>query len=775
MIKRFGNSFVLSTDNTTYAMKVMPTGHVEHLYYGKRITVNSEEEIDPLVEKRGFAPCNTTVYACPDGSTFDPWISLEDVKLEMSSYGKSDIREPYIELVNPDGSFTSDFLFADAKILKEKPSYSTMPTSYFDESNEGDDANVLKLILKDVSYNLTLELIYSVFESSNVITRMTRLINESDSSIRIQRLMSNQLDFEDSGYDFHTFTGAWGREMHRTSTNVTAGKIVNSSYTGTSSNRANPFVMISDKKTDEDHGDVYGLNLVYSGNHYEALEVSAYGKTRFVCGINPQTFDYKLESGKVFEAPEAVMTFSNQGFNGMSFNMHRFVNHNIVRGEYKLSKRPILLNSWEACYFDINEERLLGLAGKAKEAGIELLVMDDGWFGKRSDDTKALGDWEVNLDKLPGGLKGLSEKVNKLGLRFGIWVEPEMINRDSDLYRKHPDWCISIPGKSHSEGRNQMLLDFTRDEVCEYIIEAMSKVFASGNISYVKWDMNRNFSDVYSQGRGKDFQGEVLHRYVLGFYRVAGELTKRFPKILFEGCASGGNRFDLGMLSYFPQIWASDDTDAYERVIIQNGYSYGYPQSAYTCHVSDSPNHQTTRVSPIETRFNVAAFGSFGYECNLNELCEDDFEAIVNQVAYYKEHREVLLYGDFYRGRAIPESNITEWTVVSPDKDEAMGFVMQNRSVLNVSMQKLYLKGINEHAKYEIGQRRIKYNPHEYGDFANRVNGGYHEQDSAEGYGDALMNAGVFLTQHFAGTGVGENMKIYQDLGSRIYHVKKME
>lgn len=767
MIRKIDEYYVLDTCDTTYAFRVMPTGHLEHLYYGDRIAADSAEDLAPLVEKRAFAPCNSCIYKSPEGEVISPELSLEDVRLEMSTCGKGDNRESFIEIVNSDGSYTSDFLFDSATVEDVKPEYNTMPTSYYDNKADGAN-NVLRVVLRDVSSSLTLEIIYSVFEKSNVITRMTRLINESDSRISIKKIMSTQLDLQGTGFVVHSFGGAWAREMHKYEAKVVNGKFVNSSYTGTSSSRANPFVMISDENTDEDSGNVYGMNLVYSGNHYEALEASSYDKSRFVSGINPKSFEYGLAAGEVFEAPEAVMTFSSRGFNGMSHNMHKFVNNNIVRGKYKNEERPILINSWEANYFDINEDNLLELARSAKDVGIELFVMDDGWFGKRYDDTTSLGDWVVNKDKLPDGIAGIASKINAIGLKFGLWVEPEMVNEVSDLYSMHPDWALRIPGKSHSEGRSQMVLDLTRADVREYLIDSMSKVFEENGVSYVKWDMNRNITDAYSSALGIGEQGEVFHRYVLGFYEIVKTLTNKFPDILFEGCSSGGNRFDLGALCYYPQIWGSDDTDAYERVMIQNGYSYGYPQSTYTCHVSASPNHQTTRTSPLETRFAIAAFGSFGYECNLTKMSKEDIEAIREQIAYYKEHRHIFQYGTFYRGRSIPNDNYTEWTVVSEDKNDAISLIVQNRMVPNLTGLRVHIKGIDPNRKYTVRDRVVSFSAMGVTGIAESNLCSAQEEFSA--YGSTLMNAKAYVMPSFVGTGQGNNVKYFQDLATRIFN-----
>lgn len=795
MIRQCQKTFILETAQTTYCFSVTPSGHLEHLYYGRKIRL-TEDTLEVLKEKRVFTPGNTNLY-----DSEYPGFTLEDVRLEMSSYGKGDIREPFIEVVHADGSYTSDFLYEKSEISTGKAEFETMPGSY-DEKNEVEH---LCVTLRDRHYGLVLELHYYVYAECDVITRNAKLINESGETVQLKRLMSTQIDFDTADYTFTTFNGSWAREMRRTDVKVRSGKHVNASYTGTSSNRANPFVMLSERGTTEDAGNCYGFNLIYSGNHYEAVDVNSYGKTRFVTGINPQSFSWVLESGTHFEAPEAVMTFSENGFNGMSQHMHKFVREHVVRGVWKKRTRPVLLNSWEASYFDINEHKLLSLAKAGKEAGIELFVMDDGWFGERNDDTSSLGDWDVNTKKLPGGIKGICDKVRALGLDFGIWVEPEMINVKSKLYEQHPEWVIDIPGKHHVQGRNQRILDLTRTDVQDFIIEKMTEVFSAADISYVKWDMNRTFTDYFSKELPPERQGEVAHRYVLGLYRCMKTLTERFPEILFEGCSAGGNRFDLGILSYFPQIWASDDTDALCRVEIQNGYSYGYPMSTVSAHVSSCPNHQTLRDTPLETRFNVASFGVCGYECNFCELKKEELDAVKLQIALYKEWREVLQWGNFYRGRSFNDGadgaesvlanmpgNEMEWTCVSEDKTKAVGFLMQKLVVPNVQFNYYKAKGLDPDAKYHFFNRALKYNIKNFGGLVNMVSPIHIKQDSAihnliakfvkmdgeiedcQAYGDTLMHAGVHLKQAFGSTGYNNEVRYYQDFGSRLYFMEKV-
>ena len=797
MIQTADGIFILHTAHTTYAFATLPTGQLEHLYYGRKIRLYEplEEAVRPLREQHTFQPGNCAAYDKEHEN-----YTLEDMCLEMSSYGKGDIREPFVEIVYEDGSISSDFVYDSYEILDEKEVWNTLPNA-----TDGGEKEHLKIRLKDRNSSLVLELFYDIYEACDVICRRSRLIQEGTETVQIRRLMSCQIDFPETDYLFTTFHGAWAREMRKYSTKMQAGRLVNDSYTGTSSNRANPFVMLGRENTGEDQGECYGFHLLYSGNHYEALEVNGYGKTRLVTGINPRSFQWELKAGETFEAPEAVLTYSHKGYNGMSQCMHHFIQEYIVRGTWQNKERPVLLNSWETCYFDINERKLLDLAKAAKETGIELFVMDDGWFGHRNDDKSSLGDWQANTKKLPGGVEGICKKINQMGLDFGIWVEPEMISTDSDLYREHPDWAMEIPGKNHSEGRNQRILDLARKEVQDFVIDQMSRLFSTAPIRYVKWDMNRIVTDSYSQALPAEKQGEVAHRYLIGLYRCMKVLTEQFPEILFEGCAAGGNRFDPGILCYFPQIWASDDTDALCRAEIQTGYSYGYPQSVISNHVSSCPNHQTLRVTPLETRFQVAAFGIMGYECNLKEMKKEEREAIKQQIILYKKWRKTLQFGNFYRGRSFPDSdgsgsvlagingNVTEWTIVSEDQKQAVGLYLQKMVQPNTQYDVYYAKGLSEEIQYHFYNRRLQHNINEFGDLVNSVapvhvrQGSLAHQliakfvkldgeiDDVTAYGDTLMYNGVKLKPAFGGTGFNDQVRHFPDFASRMYFMEENE
>ena len=787
--------FFLQTVHSTYGMRVMETGHLEHLYYGEQITV---DEADPsscalLVMQRVFAPGNTCSY-----DKEHPQISLEDVCLEVSTCGRGDIREPFLEVQFADGSVTSDFTFVSYDVLTmkeraEKLKSSGLPHSYFEEENAS--AECLFIVLQDVTNHLELQLYYTVFADCDVITRSACLINHSDSIVTIERCMSAQLDLTEDYSVVTHFSGAWTREMHREQISLRSGKFVNASYTGTSSNRSNPFMILGHKNTCETFGFCIGCNLIYSGNHYEALEKDSYGKLRFVTGIHPRSFSWQLASEEAFYTPEAVLSFSAQGFRGLSGQLHSFIREHVVRGSWKKKPRPILLNSWEACYFKIDEKKLLQLAKAGKDVGVELFVMDDGWFVGRNDDTSSLGDWEPDQKKLPGGIASLSEKIHELGMDFGIWVEPEMISENSRLYREHPDSVMKIPGHPHSEGRNQCILDLCNPEVRQYVIDQMTKVFSSGDVRYVKWDMNRIFSDIYAPSLPAKQQGETAHRYVLGLYQIMKELTTRFPEILFEGCSAGGNRFDLGILCYFPQIWASDNTDALCRTEIQNSYSYGYPLSTFTAHVSSCPNHQTLRITPLETRFQVASFGVLGYECNLRDLPGSDLKAIREQITLYKKWRDVFQFGTFYRGMENDDSDLEalSWTCVSKDGRRAVGMFFQRLTTPNQPHDWYRPAGLLPDVKYHFYGRNIKYNLKDFGDLINTVSPVHIKQGSAlqeilsklvtmdgekedlTAYGNTLMRAGVALKPAFAGTGYNSDTRLFPDFSSRIYFMEAVE
>lgn len=812
MILRKDNIFLLQTKNSSYFMQVLPSGHIEHIHYGN--TLLSELQYEDLLKnedsevlsemakvlaiKHKNEGGNMVVYA-PE---YYP-MCLEVMPLEMSGFGKGDIREPMIELTYEDGSSTCDFLYENAVITDEITPLETLPSSYDDGKKDGvssmgtdtvvpaymaDHAMQLVITLKEKSKDIRLKMIYKVYPDCNTITRSCKLINDSNEKVRINRLLSNQIDFQNTGFQLTSFHGRWADEMAKTASLCKAGKVVSEELSaGESGSRSNPFTIVSMPDATETAGDCYGFNLVYSGNHYTSLSSNGTFLTRFVSGIQPAGFEWLLTPGEYFEAPEAVMTYSKKGFGGMSRSMHDFVRKHIVRGEWRDKERPILINNWEATYFNFNQNSLLKIAKEASKAGIELFVLDDGWFGARSDDHAGLGDWVVNTKKLPDGLKGLAEKINALGMKFGLWVEPEMVNENSDLYRAHPEWAVRIPGRDHSVGRTQMILDMSRTDVQDYIIDALSKVFSSANISYIKWDMNRIFSDRFSLELPAERMKEFQHRYYIGLYRVMKTLTAGFPHILFEGCSAGGNRFDLGILSYFPQIWASDDTDAVCRMDIQRGYSYGYPANTQGAHVSAVPNHQTLHVVPLETRFSVAAFGCFGYELNLGELSDEQKKQVADQVEFYKQWRSVFQFGDFYR------LDDYRFMVVSKDKSAAVALIFQKESRPNNDYLALKTMGLADDKVYEVANRQVHVNIKAFGSLINTMapihvkqDGIIHgiiarhykmhgEKDEAVATGSILNNCGVRLNPDYGGTGYGEDTRMFRTNDARLYVFAEVE
>ncbi len=772
----------LNTGKTSYVMSVLPTGHLQNLYYGRRIRPLAD--ISPLTQPN-VVPYGTMVAYQKEY----PNIGLDDQCLEYSGLGKGDYREPAIELTAGNGCMVTDFRYKAHRTYKGRSGIPGLPGALGGEQC----CETTEVTLCDDATDIELTLYYCVYPKYDVITRWVRVENKSAQKLTLRRVMSAQLDLFDSNYSFVTFDGTWANERTLHSRKLCEGTFISDSKLGVSSARHNPFVMLTADGCTEEAGRCYGMNLIYSGNHSEVCEVTYTHKTRLLTGINPSSFAWVLRPGEAFYTPEAVFSYSEEGLNGLSHNLHGFVNNHIVRGEWQNRERPIVINNWEATSFHFTQSKLLSIAKEAAAMGVELFVLDDGWFGGRDDDTSSLGDWRVNEKKLPAGLKGLAEKINKLGLDFGLWVEPEMVNENSDLYRAHPDWAIRAPGRTPSEGRNQFILDLTRREIRDYLIEVLSGVFSSANIRYIKWDMNRNFSDMYASSLPPEQQGEFFHRYVLGLYEVLEALTKRFPKILFESCASGGNRFDLGMLCYMPQTWVSDNTDPLCRLSIQEGTSYGYPLSTMGAHVSASPHFSTLRNTPIETRFNVAAFGCFGYELDLSTLFELDKNAIKEQVAYYKAHRRVLQFGRFYRLHGGCDPNKRVWLCVSEDKLKAVAALFQDTAAVGRGHELLRLAGLEDSVDYIVTGRRQYVNLKTLGGLVNNVlpieirgDGIVHTVISShymlalcdevfEAGGDLLNGSGIKLKHQFSGTGYNENVKIFGDYFSRMYEIKARE
>ncbi len=768
-------TFLLRTDHTAYLLRIDAYGHPEHVHYGAPVAL---ADVEALAYKRTLLYGSEVLYQPGDAA-----YCLDNIPLEWSGMGKGDFRVPPLEAELPDGTLTTDFLFERYELHPGALPAKTLPGAYCESES---DAETLVLFLREAAFSLELQLIYTVYPQVDVITRRAVLVNREDTGIRLRRMMSLLLDLPNAGYRLLTLDGDWIQETHRHDRTLMPGCFVNESTTGASSNRHNPGVALAEPAAGEDSGRVYGFNLIYSGNHYTAAELSPRNMVRVLSGINPLGFCWKLEPGAAFETPEAVMTFSEQGFHGMSCHFHDFVNRHIVRGDWKGRERPVLVNNWEAHFFDFTRRKLLRLARRAKALGAELFVLDDGWFGARSSDTAGLGDYTVNRQKLPDGIEGLARRIHGLGLDFGLWFEPESVNPDSALYRAHPEYAVAQPGRAPSYGRNQLLLDLTNPAVRDCIVENVTAILDRADIQYVKWDMNRAMSDLYSPCCPA---GEFSHRYILGLYEVLGRIFRPRPHILLESCSSGGNRFDLGMLCFSPQIWASDDTDPIERLSIQKGLSYFYPLSTISAHVSQAPHQQTLRCTPLSTRFNVAAFGVLGYELDLGELSPEERRQAAAQIAFYKANRRTLQYGDFYRyDLADPHKDI--FLAVEKDQSRACLAFIQTLSHAAESNDTLAVKGLLPEVRYRLETVPQKVALARFGGLLKHVlpvrlradgwllrtaNRHYALPDGPlclHASGGALQS-GVGLNNQFIGTGYHKELRLWGDFGSQMYAISR--
>ena len=707
--------FHLYNQEISYIIKILDNNQPGQLYYGKRL--RHREDFSHLFE---YAMRDMSPYSFEDSSTF----SLENIKQEYPTFGCGDMRFPAYEIERGNGSHVVEFVYKEHKIYNGKPKLAGLPATYVE--NE-DEAQTLELVLEDASIGTKIILLYTIYEAFPVIARSVRFECDSDEKITLLSAMSACVDLPDKDYEMIDLAGVWARERHVRRHKLDYGIQSIYSMRGCSSYQFNPFLALVRENTDEFQGQVYGFSLVYSGNFLAQTEVDNYDTARVLMGIHPNGFRWTLGRGESFQTPEMVMVYSEAGLNGMSQTFHKLYRTRLARGSWRDKARPILINSWEAFYFDFDAPKLLGLADAAADLGMELFVLDDGWFGKRNDSTSSLGDWYPNEQKLKGTLKELAEKINAKGLKFGLWIEPEMTNKDSDLYRAHPDWLLAEQGKRICHSRDQYVLDFSKKEVRDYIGDMLENLLADVPVSYIKWDMNRTFSEVFSNGNDREYQGKVCHKYILGVYELYERLTSRFPHVLFESCASGGARFDPGMLYYAPQGWTSDDTDAMERLKIQYGTSMVYPVSCMGSHVSASPNHQTGRVTPIETRADVAYFGTFGYELDLLKLSEEEKDEIRRQIAFMKDKRELIQKGTFYRLKSPFEGNETAWMIVSEDQKKALVGYYRVMQPVNIGFVRLKLKGLKEDTCYKVS--------------------GY----DYDCYGDELMQAGLILSDSASG------------------------
>lgn len=718
--------FKLDTEKTSYIIALADKERfIGHAYYGKKI---SDTDVTYLLRtgENPFVPSKNN----RDRSSF-----FDTFPMEFPGCNTGDYRESAIEVIDAQGHNAVELIYKEHRIMRGKPGLPGLPATFGGE----EECMTLEIDAEDKCLGMEATLRYSIFADSDIVARSISVKNCSEKSFFLTRIMSASVDMDQEDYKLLTLHGSWARERHMDYREIGYGKQSVGSTKGESSHQEHPFMALVSKKATQESGNVYGFHFVYSGNFLAQVEKNQFDSLRIQIGIHPKNFCYEVKPGECFEAPEAILVYSSEGLGGMTRTLHDLYRNHLIRSPYKDKKRPILINNWEATYFQFDTEKLLSIAREAKKAGIEMLVMDDGWFGYRNDDNTSLGDWTVNEKKLQGGLKYLVDEVNKIGLKFGIWFEPEMISPDSELYRAHPDWAIAIDGRTPCRSRNQFVLDLTRREVLEYVYNAVGKILHSANIEYVKWDMNRQLTDLGSVYLGKENQGELCHRYVLAVYELQERLTKEFPNLLLENCSGGGARFDPGMLYYSPQIWCSDDTDAIERLLIQEGTALIYPLSTMGAHVSDCPNHTVGRSTPFSTRGNVALAGTFGYELDITKIPEEDRSRIPEQVAMYHKYNDLIRNGDYYRIASYRQNHLYDcYEVVSKDKKEALITYVQVLNRPNYHSRIIKPAGLNP---------QIRYRNEETGEVL---------------FGDTLMNAGITI----------QNM--WGDFQSKLIHLTEV-
>ncbi|MBR1861464.1 MAG: alpha-galactosidase [Lachnospiraceae bacterium] len=730
--------FKIDTENTSYVIAVADEeGFIGHAYYGDRI----EEAPGYLLrtEENPFVPSKNN----RDRGSF-----MDSFPCEYPGNGLGDYRDGAVEIIDADGHRAINLTFDDYKIVDGKPHLKGLPQTFekgtgaplnSGEGKGGENrekttgaAKTLEIYASDKVLGVKAILRYSVFDDNDAIVRSAELINDSKETVYITKALSASIDMDSEDYELLTLHGSWARERQIDIRPIGYGKTSVGSVKGESSHQEHPFMALVQKGTTQDYGKVYGFSFVYSGNFLAQVEKSQFDSVRAMMGINPGGFKWELKAGESFQTPEVVMVYSGEGLGRMSRTYHDLYREHLIRSPYKDKERPILINNWEATYFDFNTEKLLSIAREAKKSGIEMLVMDDGWFGVRNDDNTSLGDWNVNEEKLPGGLKYLVDEVNKIGLKFGIWMEPEMISPDSELYRAHPDWAIQIPGRVATRSRNQYVLDLTRPEVLEHTWNSIKTVLGSANIEYLKWDMNRQITDIGSVYLGRENQGELSHRFTLAVYELQERLVREFPNLLLENCSGGGARFDPGMLYFSPQIWCSDDTDAIERLGIQEGTSLVYPLSSMGAHVSDCPNHTVGRVTPFVTRGHVALAGTFGYELDITKIPENDRAMIPEQTATYHKYNRLVREGDYYRVASFRENHFFDcYGVVGKDKKEALFTFVQVFNRPNCHSRLIRLKGLDSGKNYSIS-------------FIHGAGEGSGEKREVLS-GDTIMKAGILM------------------------------
>ncbi len=677
----------IDTEHTTYQMKIGPYGVLLHTYYGKRI---SGEDMSYL-----FRYSDIGFSTAMGDAGMDRTVSLDTMPQEMPSFNVGDYRVEGIRVQHGDGSYALDLRYVSHEIVKGKYGLEGLPAMY----GGNETAETLRVVLKDRTKEFFVTLLYGIYEELDIITRACLIENREEETAVMDKAVSMSMDFLTADMDIYTFNGRYEMEREVERRRLGRGVASVGSVRGTSSHQHNPFVILCRPDTEEEHGECYGFSYVYSGNFLAEAEISQLDRLRFTMGIHPSRFRILLEKGRVFTMPEVIMSYSGSGLGRLSIQFHRAIRNYLCRGKYKNSRRPVLINNWEATYFDFTGEKLISIAEEAAKLGIEMLVMDDGWFGKRNLDESGLGDWIPNEEKLGMSLHELIGKIKEKGLAFGIWIEPEMVSEDSILYREHPDWAFALPGRTPGRGRCQLVLDLGRECVRDYLYQAICRILDTGDISYVKWDMNRSICDVYNPELPPEQQGEAGHRYILGLYNLLEKITSRYPNVLLEGCSGGGGRFDAGMLYYSPQIWCSDDTDAIERLKIQYGTSFCYPVSTVGSHVSTCPNHQNGRITPLHTRGVVAMAGTFGYELDISKMSAQDKEEIKVQIEDYKKYFELIQDGDYYR-LTKPEEDFTTWQFVSKDRGKSLVNAVMTSARVNAPDYIVRFRGLEPESRY---------------------------------------------------------------------------
>jgi alpha-galactosidase len=713
--------FHLSNKFFSYIMEVEEEDILTQLYYGKKIRNYNHSRSYPRLD-RSFSPNFQ--------STKKRNFSIDTVLQEYSGYGRGDFRMPAQIIQHSNGSKVTDFRFHSYKTFLGKPKLDGLPATYVVKDKE---AETLIITLKDKFSNVYADLSYTIYRDRPVLTRSIQFRNKGKEKVVLEKAASMNLDFAEREFNILSLSGAWAREREIVVEKIETGMKVFDSKRGSSSHQQNPFTVLMAPDATESQGEVFAFCLVYSGNHETVIERDQYNQTRVTMGINSFNFSWNLMSGEIFQTPEVVMVYSDSGLNNMSHAYHDLFKERLTRGQHQYEERPVLVNNWEATYFNFDEEKIIDIVSEADELGIELFVLDDGWFGHRDDDNTSLGDWFEYRDKLKNGLKGVADIVHGKGMKFGLWFEPEMISEDSKLYKEHPDWAMQIPGRELSPARGQYVLDFSRKEIRDNIYKQIKRILDETNIDYIKWDMNRNMTEVYSKELSNQQQGEVSHRYMLGLYEFLEKLTSEYPNILFESCSGGGGRFDAGMLYYMPQTWTSDNTDAIARLNIQYGTSLVYPLSTMGSHISSIPNHQTGRLTNLKTRGNVAMSGVFGYELDLTKLTIEEKSQMREQITFYKKNRKLLQFGDFYRLESPFDGNTAAWMIISKDKKEAIVFFFRILAKASAPLKVLKLQGLMDENIYqligtnqeyggdELMQLGLYIDPYLKGDFASEV------------------------------------------------------